>query len=147
LINCRLLIEKGMAIKEAIVITVSIDHPLEKELSFLYGTIFWEEAKTKEAHIRNVCIFAQGEVDRSPTGTGVSGHLAILSACGQLKPDQQLLVESIIATRFSGQVVGKTRCGPHQAIIPEVEGAAHITGRCQFFFDPEDPLGSGFFLR
>jgi len=145
--NYRLLIEKGMAIKQAVVNSRPINHPLEKELGFLYGTIFVGEPKTGGAQSRNVCIFAEGEVDRSPTGTGVSGRLAILYARQKIKPGQRLVVESIIGTRFSGRVVDKTECGSYQAVIPEVEGSAHITGRCQFFFDPEDPLGSGFFLR
>ncbi|MFQ5721298.1 MAG: proline racemase family protein [Candidatus Aminicenantales bacterium] len=145
--NYRQLIEKGMAIKQAIVKTRSIEHPLEKGLSFLYGTIFTGKPKIKGADSRNVCIFAEGEVDRSPTGTGVSGWLAILSARHRLKKGQQLVVESLISSRFSGLVAGQTKCGPYQAVIPEVKGSAHIIGKCQFFFDPQDPLGSGFFLR
>jgi trans-L-3-hydroxyproline dehydratase len=94
-----------------------------------------------------VCIFAEGEVDRCPTGTGVSGRLAIHHARGEIGLNQPLVVESIIGSRFTGRVVRTTTFGPHPAIIPEVEGTAHITGRHEFVIDPADPLRDGFILR
>jgi proline racemase len=99
------------------------------------------------AHSRNVCIFAEGEVDRCPTGTGVSARLAIHYARGEIGLHEPITIESIIGTRFTGRVVETTTFGPHPAIIPEVEGAAHITGRHEFLIDPQDPLQSGFILR
>lgn len=94
-----------------------------------------------------MCIFAEGEVDRSPTGTGVSGRLAILHARGEIGLNQSVVTESIIGSRFTGRVVETTTLGPHSAIIPEVEGRAFITGRHEFLIDPEDPLQSGFVLH
>ena len=91
--------------------------------------------------------FAEGEVDRCPTGTGVSGRLAIHHARGEIGLEQPITIESIIGSRFSGQVVSTTTFGPHAAIIPEVEGAAYITGQHQFLIDPDDPLRTGFILR
>jgi trans-L-3-hydroxyproline dehydratase len=143
----RPLIAKGMAIKEAIMASRSIPHPFEDDLSFLYGTIFIGPPLGDGAHSRNVCIFAEGEVDRCPTGTGVSARLAIHHTRGELAVDQPIVVESIIGTRFSGRIVEKTRFGPYQAVIPEVEGEAHITGRNEWLIDPADPLRDGFILR
>ncbi|HYM01106.1 MAG TPA: proline racemase family protein, partial [Blastocatellia bacterium] len=80
----RQLIEKGMAIKRAVAASREIQHPFEADLSFLYGTIFTGPAAGPTAHSRNVCVFAEGEVDRSPTGTGVSGRLAIHHARGEI---------------------------------------------------------------
>ena len=145
--NFRPLIEKGMAIKRAIMASRPIPHPFEEDLSFLYGTIFIGPPQGKGAHSRNVCIFAEGQVDRSPTGTGVSGRLAIHHARGEVSLGQPITIESIIGTRFTGRIVETTTFGPYPAIIPEVEGTAHIVGRHEFLIDPDDPLRDGFILR
>jgi trans-L-3-hydroxyproline dehydratase len=141
------LVEKGKAIKRALTASRPFPHPFEQDLSFLYGTIFIGPAQAQEAHSRNVCVFADGEVDRSPTGTGVSARLAIHSARKEVDTDQAIIIESIIGSRFSGKVVEETTFGPHRAIIPEVEGSAYIVGRNEFLIDPDDPLQNGFILR
>ncbi len=143
----RQLIEKGMAIKRAIMQSRPIPHPFEEDLSFLYGTIFIAPPLSHGADSRNVCIFAEGEVDRSPTGTGVSGRMAIHFARGEIGLNEPLVIESIIGSRFTGSVVKTTTFGPHPAVIPQVEGTAHITGRHEFLIDPDDPLRHGFILR
>jgi trans-L-3-hydroxyproline dehydratase len=145
--NYRALIEKGMMIKRAIMAKGAIQHPFEPDLSFLYGTIFIGPPLGKGADSRNVCVFAEGEVDRSPTGTGVSGRMAIHYARGEINLNQPMVIESIIGSRFTGQAVGTTNFGPYTAVIPEVEGTAHITGRHEFVIDPDDPLQKGFILR
>lgn len=145
--DVRALIEQGRAIKQAVMASRRIPHPFEEDLSFLYGTIFIGPPEDRGSHSRNVCIFADGEVDRCPTGTGVSGRLAIHSARGELGLDQPIVVESIIGSRFKGRIVEATTYGPHPAIIPEVEGTAYITGHHQFLIDPADPLREGFILR
>jgi trans-L-3-hydroxyproline dehydratase len=146
-LHYRALIETGMAIKRAIMAARAIPHPFEADLSFLYGTIFVGPSLGQGVHSRNVCIFAEGEVDRSPTGTGVSGRLALHYARGQLGLNQPIIIESIIGSRFTGQVVESTTFGPYPAIIPQVEGSAHLTGRHEFLIDPDDPLRDGFILH
>ena len=94
-----------------------------------------------------MCVFAEGEVDRSPTGTGVSARLAIHHARGDIGIGESITIESIIGTTFTGRVVKETTFGPHGAVIPEVEGSAFITGRHEFVIDPADPLKGGFLLR
>jgi proline racemase len=143
----RPLIEKGMAIKRAVMANREIPHPLEPDLGFLYGTIFVGPPQAAGAHSRNVCIFAEGELDRSPTGTGVSGRLAIHYARGDVEIGEPVVVESIIGSRFSGRVIETTIFGTYPAVIPEVEGSAHITGRQELLIDPKDPLRDGFILR
>lgn len=143
----RALIEKGMAIKRAVMESRAIRHPFEEDLSFLYGTIFIGPPQPAGAHSRNVCIFAEGEVDRSPTGTGVSARLAIHHARGEIGIGERITIESLIGSRFHGRVVETTTFGPYPAIIPEVEGTAHIIGRNEFFIDPGDELRNGFILR
>jgi trans-L-3-hydroxyproline dehydratase len=136
-----------MAIKRAVMASRPIAHPFEEDLSFLYGTIFIGPPLGEGAHSRNVCIFADGEVDRCPTGTGVGGRLAIHYARGEVGLDQPIVIESIIGSRFTGRIVETTTFGPYPAVIPEVEGSAHITGRHEFLIDPADPLRDGFILR
>jgi proline racemase len=143
----RRIIEAGIAIKRAVTASRSIPHPFEEDLSFLYGTIFVGPPRGEGAHSRNVCVFAEGEVDRCPTGTGVSARLAIHAARGEVGVGEPMVVESIIGTRFTGRIVETTRFGPYPAVVPEVEGTAHITGRHQFLIDPADPLREGFILR
>ncbi|MCI0550742.1 MAG: proline racemase family protein [Anaerolineae bacterium] len=143
----RPLIEKGMAIKRAIMRDRPIVHPFEEDLGFLYGTIFVGPPTEDGSHSQNVCIFAEGEVDRSPTGTGVSGRLAIHHRRGEIKVNQQIVIESIIGSKFTGKVVQETTFGPYAAIIPEVEGKAYLVGRNELWINPEDPLTNGFILR
>ena len=143
----RALIEKGMAIKRAIMKSRTIEHPFEQDLGFLYGTIFVSPPMQEGSHSQNVCIFAEGEVDRSPTGTGISGRLAIHHRRGEIEMNQPIVIESIIGSKFTGKVVEETAFGQYPAIIPEVEGQAHIVGRNELWINPNDPLRDGFLLR
>lgn len=141
------LIEYGMRIKRAITESMEVQHPFEDDLSFLYGTIFVGPAFSHDAHSRNVCIFANGELDRSPTGTGVSARLALETARGCLRQGEPFIVESILGTRFTGRVKETTRHGKYDAVIHQVEGRAWITGRNEFLISLDDPLKEGFILR
>ena len=141
------LIQVGRDIKRAISNSVEIQHPIDDDLSFLYGTIFIDEPKDSNSHSRNVCVFANGEVDRSPTGTGVSGRLAIHHARGEISIGESITVESIIGSKFEGKILKETKFGQYSAIIPEVSGKAFITGKHEFSVDPEDSIKSGILLR
>ena len=141
------IIAAGRAVKEAVVAAGQPVHPGEPDLGFLYGTIFVGPAADPSAHSRNVCVFADGEVDRSPTGTGVSARLALHHARGELTTGQDIRIESILGTSFTGRILDTTTVGPHAGVIPEVTGSAHITGRNEFWVDPADPLREGFIFR
>jgi trans-L-3-hydroxyproline dehydratase len=141
------LIDYGRRIKRAVMTNFSIKHPFEDELSFLYGTIFTGPAVDSHHHSRNVCVFADGEVDRSATGTGVSARAALHHAKGELNINERITIESIIGSTMTVRAVEETRFGPFDAVIPEVSGTASIIGRNEFYFDPDDPLGQGFLLR
>lgn len=145
--QARQLAAAGDAITRAVNATLPVKHPLDNDLSFLYGTIFTDKPEDPAHHSRNVCVFASAQVDRSPTGTGVSARLAIHAARGEVADNHQVIIESIIGTAstFSGRVVGHTQVGPFQAVVPEVGGQAFITGRHEFIIDPGDELGRGFF--
>ena len=145
--NFHELIEAGRKIKQAAMDNIEIEHPFEQDLSFLYGTIFVGDALDPSHHSRNVCIFAEGELDRSPTGTGVSARAAIHYSRGELFPGQSIIVESILGTCFKVKIVSITDFGIYRAVIPEVTGSAFITGENTFYFDPDDPLRQGFIFR
>ena len=142
------LVNAGEAIKRAINAHIQVEHPIEDDLSFVYGTIFTDSPADPAHHSRNVCIFANGEVDRSPTGTGVSARLALHHAKGEIADGQHIMIESILGavSVFGGRVVERTHVGPFEAIVPEVSGTAHITGRHEFIIDPGDQLGQGFLV-
>ena len=106
------------------------------------GRDAWEAAPT-----RNVCIFAGRQVDRSPTGSGVTARLALQHARGLISPGQTRLFRSLTGQDFTGEVVEETQAGRHRAIIARVGGRAFYTGRAQFDAEPDDPLREGFLLR
>ncbi len=141
------LIDFGRRIKHAVINEYSITHPFEEDLSFLYGTIFTGSPENKTNHSRNVCVFADGEVDRSPTGSGVSARAALHYLRGDLKPGNPVTIESIIGTTMTVEIVDTVKFGPYRAVIPEVSGTASFTGRHDFFFDPGDTLREGFLMR
>ncbi|WP_394747498.1 proline racemase family protein [Spongiimicrobium salis] len=144
----RSLISAGMAIKQAVMAADDpILHPYEEDLSFLYGTIFIGNAQNKDIDSPNVCVFAEGEVDRSPTGSGVSGRVALHRARKELDYGQTFTVESIVGSVFTGSMVREEKYGAYPAVIPQVEGSAYITGMQTFVIDPNDPMKSGFILR
>jgi trans-L-3-hydroxyproline dehydratase len=141
------IIDAGKRIKRVVIASHEIVHPGgDADLNFLYGTIFIE-ATDDPTLSRNVCVFAEGEVDRSPTGTGVSGRAAIHHARGEITIGQAITIESLIGTRFDVRVAETTTVGEVEAIVPEVTGSAHVTGRHEFLLDPDDPLLEGVLLR
>lgn len=146
--NYRAIIDQGMAIKRAVMASdQEIDHPFEQDLGFLYGTIFISKNADEGTDDRNVCVFADGEVDRCPTGSGVSGRMAIHEARNELEINQIMRIESITGSAFDACYIRKEDYGPYQAVIPKVTGTSFITGRHEFIIDPDDPMRGGFLLR
>jgi proline racemase len=141
------LIELGREIKAAIEAEHDVVHPLEPELRGVYGVIFWQEERAEPLAQRNVTVFADGEVDRSPCGSGTSARLALLDAQGRLPRGAPLGHLSIVGSEFTGRVVGEADVGGRPAVVTEVEGTAYRTGRAEFTLDADDPLREGFLLR
>ncbi|HMD33632.1 MAG TPA: proline racemase family protein [Vicinamibacterales bacterium] len=139
----------GMQIKQAIEARHPIAHPLEPGLKGIYGTIFTGPPSPgadgrSPADLRNVTIFADAEVDRSPCGTGTAAVMSVVDAMGLLADAQPFVHESLIGTRFNGRVAARTTVGDYPAIVPEIEGSAWITGEHTFLIDDADPLKEGF---
>jgi len=150
------LIAYGRKIKQAIMEKMTVTHPFEEDLSFLYGVIFVDENRKnyladKNIHSRNVCIFADGELDRSPTGSGVSGRIALHVAKSEQPLQQAITIESILGSQFSVKAIEKLNYGTNEqsydAVIAQVTGEAFICGKAQWLINQDDPLKHGFLLR
>lgn len=135
------LIEAGREVKRALEGTAAARHPVDARLSGIYGTILHEDID--DLHQRNVTVFADGEVDRSPCGSGTSARCALLFDEGRLAWGQVLRHDSIVDTTFMARVVGTG----FEGVVTEIEGMAYRTGEHRFELDPLDPLGTGFVLR
>ncbi|HEY7024679.1 MAG TPA: proline racemase family protein [Candidatus Limnocylindrales bacterium] len=129
-------------------------HPSDPDLSFVYGTIIVDleprtspDGKARDAHIRNVTIFADAELDRSPCGSGTSAILAQLHARGRIQVGQEIINAGITAEHFLGRVESETTLGPHAAVNTSVAGTAYVTGYSTFVVDGRDPLAEGFLLE
>jgi proline racemase len=145
--NSNKFIELGRMIKRGVAEKYPVQHPFEPDLSFLYGTIFTGPAADPRHHSRNVCIFANGELDRSATGSGVSARAALHFDKGELKAGERIIIESILGTTMEVEVAETTTFGPYKAVVPRVSGKAYFTGEHVFVFEDEDPLIRGFILR
>jgi proline racemase len=142
-VNVPRFIELGREVKRGLEAAREFVHPEEPELRDVYGVIFWQDEGREGTRVvqRNVTVFADGEVDRSPCGSATSARLALLDS------DGELLHRSVIGSEFHARIVGRTEVAGTPAVVTEVEGSAHFTGRHEFTLDPSDPLGPGFLLR
>ncbi|MFC7959136.1 proline racemase family protein [Rhodococcoides kroppenstedtii] len=148
--NYTALIALGREIKWALDSTAHARHPHDDRLSGIYGTILFDDlgdTPDGDVHQRNITVFADGEVDRSPCGSGTCSRIAVLAAAGRLAPGATLVHDSIVGTRFHARVVDELDLHGYRAVIPEVSGIAYRTGTHSFELDPRDELGTGFVLR
>ena len=127
---------------------VPITHPTEDDLGYLYGIIFTDENSGNGPEpSRNVCVFADGQVDRSPTGSGVTARLALNATKGLSKIGEPHSFESLTDAIFSGKILSNTDAGPFKAVTVEVGGRAHYCGKAEFTMEEDDLLANGFLLR
>jgi proline racemase len=143
----RSIVDAGEEIALAVAKAIPIEHPDEPDLAFLYGTILTDGGDGKDTPSRNVCIFAGRQIDRSPTGSGVSARMALQVARREAKLGEQRRFESCTSSIFTGAALRDApSVGPRKAVIVEVGGIAHETGEAKFRFDAGDPLRQGFSL-
>jgi proline racemase len=145
--NAAELTRLGMEVKRAVERQEMIVHPDEPELHGIYGTIISAPPRRATSQGRNITIYAEGAVDRSPCGTGTSAKLACLFADGRIAFDEPYVHESVIGTTFTGRVLGETSVGRFCAVETEISGRGFLTGFHQFVIDPEDPTVEGFLVR
>jgi proline racemase len=146
--NLPELIELGRAVKGGLEAQRAFVHPEEPELRDVYGVVFWERVDPgPPLRQRNVTVFADGEVDRSPCGSGTSARLALLEQAGELSRGEELVHQGIVGSEFRARVVDDADVAGRPAVVTEVEGSAYRTGMHKFTLDPSDPLREGFLLR
>ncbi|MEV7548296.1 proline racemase family protein [Amycolatopsis sp. NPDC089917] len=144
------LIELGREIKNRLNAGAYADHPNDPRLSGIYGVIFFDELGVEEngdLSQRNVTVFADGQVDRSPCGSGTASRVAALHASGRLADHHTLVHSSIVGSTWRARVAGTTEVEGRDAVIPVVSGRAFHTGDHRFVVDPDDDLVPGFVLR
>jgi trans-L-3-hydroxyproline dehydratase len=139
----RDLVDAAWAVTEAVTAAIPLDHPDDDDLAFLYGTILTDgrDAWTPEP-TANICVFAEREVDRSPTGSGATARIAIQRAKGLIEMDTERLFESITGSQFTAKAVDTTTSGQREAWIVEIGGRSHYTGEATFTLEDDDPLPS-----
>ena len=138
--------EIGMKVLNAVNENIEIQHPTLEHIKSADLIEIYDKPTHPEATHKNVVVFGDGQIDRSPCGTGTSAKVATLFAKGELKVGESIVYESILGTLFTGKVVREAELAGYNAIIPEISGSAYITGFNTFLFDPEDPLSDGFVL-
>ncbi|NLW21693.1 MAG: proline racemase [Tissierellia bacterium] len=143
--NASKWIDIGMAIIEAANEQVEVVHPELPDINTIDLCEIYGPTKSEDADMQNITIF-DGQIDRSPCGTGTCAKIATLYARGELGIGEDFVYESVINTKFIGRVLGETKVGPYPAIIPEITGSAYITGYSKFVIDEEDPVKYGFSL-
>jgi proline racemase len=144
------LIELSREIKGFLNPTAFAVHPLDERLSGIYGVVYFDDQGVGPDGIlrqRNVTVFADGEVDRSPCGSGTCSRIAALHSAGQLKPGQVLAHSSITNATWHARVQETTHEAGRDAVLPVVTGRAYLTGHHRFIVDPDDDMVPGFLLR
>ncbi len=140
------LVEAASALSAAAPGAVSLGHPHDPDLGFLYGSIL-TDGRDDGAPSTNVCVFADAQVDRSPTGSGVTARMALRHARRTVSVGDRHEFVSLTGARMSGRVVAETSVGDHDGVTVEVGGRAHYTGSAEFILEGDDPLAAGFLLR
>ena len=141
-------VETGVALTDAVGAAIRLSHPDHDDLAFLYGSILTDGGNGADDRATcNVCVFADAQVDRSPTGSGVTARLAAMHARGEVRQHEARLFESLTGARFKGEVAGVSKVGEHDAVTVRVSGRAYYSGRAEFIVEDDDPLRAGFLVR
>ncbi|MEO3997345.1 proline racemase family protein [Mesorhizobium sp. CAU 1732] len=140
-------VDAAVSLTEAVKAKVPLSHPDHSDLAFLYGAIFTDGGNGAARPTRNICVFADAQVDRSPTGSGVTARMATMHAKGDVRAGEVRQFESIVGSIFEGSIATTTKAGGHDAVTVRVSGRAHYSGRAEFIVEDDDPLRTGFLVR
>lgn len=144
----RDLVDAATALSAAVNAALAIEHPIEKDLGFLYGSILTDgRERPEDGPSANICVFADAEVDRSPTGSGVTARMAARFQRGIIAPGQLCEFESVTGARFTGEVLRPVSCGAKEAVVVRVGGQACYMGEAKFWLEEGDEIGKGFLLK
>jgi len=145
--NAHKLSEKAMVLRKWVNDNIEIRHPLLPQINKAGLVEIWGEAKSANTDYQNVVVFGNGQIDRSPCGTGTCAKMAALVARGELRIDEKIVCESIIKTKFSGMALGITKVGNYPGVTPQFSGTAYITSFSNIVIDWDDPLSMGFLVK
>lgn len=134
----------GIAIRDAANAAVKVAHPANPSTNEITLTVLYERKGDAPKHMRNAVVFGEGQMDRSPCGSGTSALMTLLHHLGELELNQQMISESYIGSVFHGELRAGGTVGPYRTVIPRITGQAFLTGRSEFFREPDDPFRSGF---
>ena len=134
----------GLRIAREVERLVTVEHPDRPGLVGVHGTIFTGPPEREDAALRNLTVFADGQVDRSPGGCGLSAVMAVLDAMQLIEVGFPLVHESLADPRLTAVVRRRVAVGELDAVVPEITGTAWITGEHAFLIDDEDPMAEGF---
>ncbi|GLH71711.1 proline racemase [Geothrix limicola] len=144
----RDLVDAATVLSAAVNRAIPIEHPLEPDLGFLYGSILTDgRERPEEGPSANICVFADAEVDRSPTGSGVTARMAARFQRGLVRAGQVCEIDSVTGARFTGEIRTEIACGSKPAVTVRVGGSAHYTGEARFWLEDGDEIGKGFLLK
>lgn len=144
--NASQLIKLGMDIKDAVNVQVPVQHPELSHINTVDLVEFSHKIQAEGKAYKNVVVFGLGSLDRSPCGTGTCAKMASLHSKGELQVGETFIHDSILDTRFFGKILATTTVKGIPAVIPEITGAAFITGINELILDDHDPLVNGFRL-
>lgn len=136
------LADLGVRISDAATEQLGFHHPTNPDWQHISFCLFRTPVVANET--RHAVAIRPGKIDRSPTGTGVSAHLALLQARGEADIGSTLMARSIIDSVFTGRVEAVTQVGGLPAIVPSLTGRAWIYGRSELFLAPGDPWPQGY---
>lgn len=143
----RAFVDAATALTEKVKTEIPLSHPDHDDLAFLYGSILTDGDHGDGKASKNICVFADAQVDRSPTGSGVTARLAAMHAKGLVAIGEPRAFESVTGSRFAGEVSRTVKAGELDAVLVRVAGRAHYCGRAEFIVEEDDPLGGGFLVR
>lgn len=143
----RSFVDAAVSLTETVKAKVPLSHPDHSDLAFLYGSILTDGGDGAARPTKNICVFADAQVDRSPTGSGVTARMAAMHAKGDVGVGETRQFQSIVGSVFEGSIATTTKAGDHDAVTVRVSGRAHYSGTAEFVVEDDDPLRAGFLVR
>jgi proline racemase len=140
------IVRKGCLIREAIFEQVEVQHPTIPAINRCSHVRFISKSPDPQVTTRNAVLYSAEAIDRSPCGTGTSAEMAARFGKGLQRIGEEMVSESIIGSRFYGNLIETTQVGPYQAVVPTIRGSAYVSGFQHIVLDPRDPFPHGFYL-
>lgn len=123
-------------------------HPEDASVQGVSHVMWTGKPNTQGSDAANAVFYGDKAIDRSPCGTGTSARMAQLYAKGLLQEGDTFVHESYIGSQFVGKieqtVALKLPDGDISAIVPSIQGWAHVFGKNCITINDDDPYAFGF---